>query len=177
MSLQIAQHDFLTDLPNRMLLNDRLTQAIALARRRGNHLAVLFVDLDRFKLVNDSLGHAIGDQLLRSVAERLVTCMRSADTVSRQGGDEFVVLLSEVAHAEDAAYTADKVIAAVRRLHHLDHQDLQITMSVGIAVYPADGTDAETLLKNADLALLHAKTQGRSNHQFFEPEMSARASA
>jgi diguanylate cyclase (GGDEF)-like protein len=160
-----------------MLLNDRLTQAIAAAHRHKNLLALLFLDVDHFKQINDSLGHALGDQLLQSIARRLVACVRESDTVSRQGGDEFVVLLSEVAHAEDAAYTADKVIAAVRRLHHLDHQDLQITMSVGIAVYPADGTDAETLLKNADLALLHAKTQGRSNHQFFEPEMSARASA
>jgi len=173
----LAEHDFLTELPNRMLLNDRLTQAMTLAHRHRKSLAVLFLDVDHFKHINDSLGHAIGDQLLRSIARRLVACVRESDTVSRQGGDEFVVLLSEVAHAEDAAYTADKVIAAVRRLHHLDHQDLQITMSVGIAVYPADGTDAETLLKNADLALLHAKTQGRSNHQFFEPEMSARASA
>jgi diguanylate cyclase (GGDEF)-like protein/PAS domain S-box-containing protein len=173
----LAQHDFLTELPNRMLLNDRLTQAIAAAHRHKNLLALLFLDVDHFKQINDSLGHALGDQLLQSIARRLVACVRESDTVSRQGGDEFVVLLSEVAHAEDAAYTADKVIAAVRRLHHLDHQDLQITMSVGIAVYPADGTDAETLLKNADLALLHAKTQGRSNHQFFEPEMSARASA
>ena len=172
----LAQHDFLTELPNRMLLNDRLTQAIASAHRHKNLLALLFLDVDHFKQINDSLGHAIGDQLLQSIARRLVACVRESDTVSRQGGDEFVVLLSEVAHAEDAAYTADKVIAAVRRLHHLDHQDLQITMSVGIAVYPADGTDAETLLRNADLALLHAKTQGRSKHQFFEPDMSVRAS-
>ena len=108
MSLQavyLAQHDFLTDLPNRMLLNDRLTQAIALARRHGHRLAVLFLDLDRFKHVNDSLGHVIGDTLLQSVARRLVTCVRSSDTVSRQGGDEFVVLLSEIEHADDAAAT------------------------------------------------------------------------
>jgi diguanylate cyclase (GGDEF)-like protein/PAS domain S-box-containing protein len=171
----MAQHDFLTELPNRMLLNDRLTRAIASAHRHKNLLAVLFLDVDHFKHINDSLGHAIGDQLLQSIARRLVGCVRESDTVSRQGGDEFVVLLSEVAHAEDAAFTADKVLAAVRRPHHLDHQDLHVTVSVGIGVYPADGADAETLLKSADLALIRAKTRGRSNHQFFEPDMSVRA--
>jgi diguanylate cyclase (GGDEF)-like protein/PAS domain S-box-containing protein len=171
----LAQHDFLTELPNRMLLNDRLTQAIASAHRHKNLLAVLFLDVDHFKHINDSLGHAIGDQLLQSIARRLVACVRESDTVSRQGGDEFVVLLSEVARAEDAAFTADKVLAAMSRPHHLDHQDLHVTVSVGIGVYPADGADAETLLKSADLALFHAKTHGRSNHQFFEPDMSVRA--
>jgi diguanylate cyclase (GGDEF)-like protein/PAS domain S-box-containing protein len=171
----LAQHDFLTKLPNRMLLNDRLTQAIAAAHRHKNLLAVLFLDVDHFKHINDSLGHAIGDQLLQSIARRLVACVRESDTVSRQGGDEFVVLLSEVAHAEDAAFTAHKVLAAVSRPHRLEHQDLHVTVSVGIGVYPADGTGAETLLKSADLALVHAKSHGRSNHQFFEPEMSVRA--
>jgi len=171
----LAQHDFLTELPNRMLLNDRLTQAIASAHRHKNLLAVLFLDVDHFKQINDSLGHAIGDQLLQSIARRLVACVRESDTVSRQGGDEFVVLLSEVARAEDAAFTADKVLAAVSRLHRLDHQDLHVTVSVGIGVYPADGADAETLLKSADLAMIRAKTRGRGNHQFFEPDVSARA--
>ena len=171
----LAQHDFLTELPNRMLLNDRLTQALALAHRHGKSLAVLFLDVDHFKHINDSLGHAIGDQLLRSIARRLVTCVRSSDTVSRQGGDEFVVLLSEVTHAEDAAFTADKILAAVNRPHRIGHQDVNVTVSVGISVYPADGADAETLLKNADLALFHAKAHGRSNHQFFEPNMSVHA--
>jgi diguanylate cyclase (GGDEF)-like protein/PAS domain S-box-containing protein len=170
----LAQHDFLTELPNRMLLNDRLTQAIALAHRHGKLLAVLFLDVDHFKRINDSLGHAIGDQLLKSIAERLVACVRSSDTVSRQGGDEFVVLLSEVARAEDVALSADKILAAVSRPHRIDHQDLRITVSVGIGVYPTDGEDAETLLKNADLALFRAKSQGRSNHQFFEPKISVR---
>lgn len=171
----LAQHDFLTKLPNRMLLSDRLTQAIASAHRHKKLLAVLFLDVDHFKHINDSLGHTTGDQLLQSIARRLVACVRDSDTVSRQGGDEFVVLLSEVARAEDAAFTADKVLAAVSRLHRIDHQDLHVTVSVGIGVYPADGADAETLLKNADLALRHAKTHGRSNHQFFEPDMSVRA--
>jgi diguanylate cyclase (GGDEF)-like protein/PAS domain S-box-containing protein len=171
----LAQHDFLTGLPNRMLLNDRLTQAIASADRHRKSLAVLFLDLDHFKHINDSLGHAIGDQLLRSIAGRLVACVRSSDTVSRQGGDEFVVLLSEVARAEDAALTADKILSVASRPHRIDHQDLQVTVSVGIGVYPDDGADAETLLRNADLALVHAKAHGRSNHQFFKPHMSVRA--
>ncbi len=168
----LAQHDFLTQLPNRMLLNDRLTQAITLAQRHGQSLAVLFLDVDHFKHINDSLGHAVGDQLLQSIAARLVECVRSSDTVSRQGGDEFVILLSEVAHAEDAALAADKILAAVSRPHCIDHQDLHVTVSVGIGVFPADGADAETLLKSADLALFHAKAHGRSNHQFFKPDMS-----
>jgi len=171
----LAQHDFLTELPNRMLLNDRLTQAIASARRYGKSLAVLFVDVDHFKQVNDSLGHAIGDQLLKSIANRLVACVRRSDTVSRQGGDEFLILLSQVAHAEDAAFTADKILAEVSKPHRIDRQDLHVTVSVGVGVYPADGADAETLVKKADLALLHAKAHGRSNRQFFEPDMSVHA--
>jgi diguanylate cyclase len=145
-----------------------------LARRHGKSLALLFLDVDHFKRINDSLGHAIGDQLLKSIAQRLVACVRSSDTVSRQGGDEFVVLLSEVARAEDVALTADKILAAVSRPHHIDHQDFHITVSVGIGVYPTDGADAETLLKNTDLALFHAKSHGRSNHKFFKPGMHVR---
>ena len=162
----LAQHDFLTQLPNRMLLNDRLTQAITLAQRHGQSLAVLFLDVDHFKHVNDSLGHAIGDQLLQSVARRLVESVRSSDTVSRQGGDEFVILLPEVGRAEDAALAADKILAAVSRPHRIDSQDVHVTVSVGIGVFPADGADAEPLLKSADLALFHAKAQGRSSHRF-----------
>jgi diguanylate cyclase (GGDEF)-like protein/PAS domain S-box-containing protein len=170
----LAQHDCLTELPNRMLLNDRLTQAIALSLRHGKSLAVLFLDVDHFKHINDSLGHAIGDQLLKSIAQRLVACVRSSDTVSRQGGDEFVVLLSEVAQPKDAAFTADKILAAVSKPHRIGDQNLNVTVSVGIGVYPDDGADAETLLRNADLALFHAKSHGRSNHQFFEANMSVR---
>ena len=171
----LAQHDFLTELPNRMLLNDRLTQAIASAQRHRTSLAVLFLDVDHFKHINDSLGHAIGDQVLQSIAQRLVACVRRSDTVSRQGGDEFVLLLSEVARTEDAAFTADKILAAVSRPHRIGHQDLHVTVSVGIGVYPDDGADAETLLKNADIALFQAKAHGRSNHQFFEPDMNEHA--
>jgi diguanylate cyclase (GGDEF)-like protein/PAS domain S-box-containing protein len=178
----LAQHDFLTGLPNRMLLNDRLTQAIASAHRHRKSLAVLFLDVDHFKQINDSLGHAMGDQLLHSIAQRLVACVRDSDTVSRHGGDEFVVLLSEVTRAEDAALTANKILAAVSRPHRIGHQDVNVqdvnvTVSVGIGVYPDDGADAGTLLKNADLALFQAKAQGRSNHQFFDPDRNVRATA
>jgi diguanylate cyclase (GGDEF)-like protein/PAS domain S-box-containing protein len=175
LSLQIAQHDFLTDLPNRMLLSDRLTQAISFARRRGNHLAVLFVDLDRFKLVNDSLGHAIGDQLLQSVAERLVTCVRSSDTVSRQGGDEFVVLLSQVEHAEDAAITARKMLTALSVPHSITEQTLQVTASIGVSIYPDDGLDGDALVKSADAAMYRAKATGGHNYQFFGLDLTVRS--
>ena len=173
----LAQHDFLTELPNRMLLNDRLTQAIVAARRHRTSLAVLFVDVDHFKHINDSLGHTAGDQLLKSVARRLVACVRTSDTVSRHGGDEFVVLLSEVGRAEDASLSADKIIAALSIPHRIDHQDLRVTVSVGIGVYPDDGMDAETLLKNADTALFHAKAQGRGNHKFFQRDRNVPAQA
>jgi diguanylate cyclase (GGDEF)-like protein/PAS domain S-box-containing protein len=175
MSLQMAQHDALTALPNRMLLNDRLTQAISLARRRGNHLAVLFVDLDRFKLVNDSLGHDMGDQLLQSVAECLVTCVRSSDTVSRQGGDEFVVLLSQVEHAEDAAIGARKVLTALSAPHHLAEQALQVTASIGVSIYPDDGQDGDALIKGADAAMYRAKATGGNNYQFLGLDSAARS--
>jgi diguanylate cyclase (GGDEF)-like protein/PAS domain S-box-containing protein len=166
----LAQHDFLTELPNRMLLNDRLTQAMALAHRHRHSLAVLFVDVDHFKLINDTHGHAIGDLLLKSIAQRLVACVRNSDTVSRYGGDEFVVLLTEVAHSEDAALSADKILAALSVPRRIENQELHVTVSVGIGVYPDDGTDAETLLKNADTALLNAKSLGRNNRQFFRPD-------
>jgi diguanylate cyclase (GGDEF)-like protein/PAS domain S-box-containing protein len=167
----LAQHDFLTELPNRMLLNDRLSQAIALAHRHRSSVAVLFADVDNFKRVNDTLGHAIGDRVLQSVARRLVGCVRSADTVSRLGGDEFVVLLSEVARPEDAGLRGKNILAALSASHRIEEQDLNVTVSMGISVYPADGQDAETLLKHADAALLHAKAKGGNNHQFFEPDM------
>jgi len=158
----LAQHDILTGLPNRLLLTDRLDRAIAAARRHGSSMAVLFVDLDRFKRINDRLGHAAGDQLLKSVASRLAARVRESDTVSRHGGDEFVVLLPEVACAEDAAFSADSLLAAIAAPHRVEGRDLYVTASVGIGVYPTDGTDAETLLKKADLALLGAKAQRRA---------------
>src|SRR6202023_1324262 len=131
----LAQHDFLTDLPNRLLFNDRLAQAMSAAQRHAEQLAVLFVDVDRFKHVNDSLGHAIGDQLLMSVAERLTANVRGSDTVSRQGGDEFVILLSTIARAEDAAVSAVKILTALSMPHQIKEHELQITLSIGSAVY------------------------------------------
>jgi len=171
----LAQYDYLTDLPNRLLLNDRLTQAISQAHRNQQHPAVLFVDVDRFKHVNDSLGHLIGDKLLMSIAQRMVACVRSSDTVSRQGGDEFLILLSSVAHAEDAALTAQKILTLVAMPHRVEEHDLQITLSIGIGIYPDDGTDSETLVRNADIAMFNAKDGGRNNYQFFRPAMNERA--
>ncbi len=156
MSLRIshlASHDPLTDLPNRLLLADRLARALALARRHRRRLAVLFLDIDRFKYINDSLGHMLGDELLRSVGREVAMCVRSSDTVSRHGGDEFVVVLSELEHAEDAATGAQKIIVALAKPHKLAGHELHITVSIGISVYPDDGEDAETLLKSADMAL------------------------
>jgi diguanylate cyclase (GGDEF)-like protein/PAS domain S-box-containing protein len=171
----LASHDPLTDLPNRLLLRDRLTRALALAHRHERQLAVLFVDIDRFKHVNDSLGHALGDELLRIVGREMTMCVRSSDTVSRHAGDEFVVVLSELEHSEDAALGATKIIAAVARPHELSGHQLHITASIGISVYPEDGADAETLLKRAEMALYHAKEQGRDGFQFFEPGLNMRA--
>jgi diguanylate cyclase (GGDEF)-like protein/PAS domain S-box-containing protein len=171
----LAQHDSLTDLPNRILLSDRLTEAIAMAHRYRRKLAVLYVDVDRFKHINDSLGHDIGDRLLQSVAARLHACVRSSDTVSRQGGDEFVVLLSEVTHVQHAGISAEKILLALRTPHRIDQHELRLTVSIGIASYPDDGMEAEVLMKNADFAMYHAKESGRNNYQFFQPEMNIRA--
>ncbi len=170
-----AEHDFLTGLPNRMLLNDRVDRAIGLSGRHTTRVAMLFLDLDGFKHINDSLGHSTGDKLLQSVARRLVECVRDSDTVSRQGGDEFVVLLSEMQQWEDAALTAKRMLLAVAKGHSIDQHDLHLTTSIGISVYPDDGLDAETLIKNADTAMYQAKENGRSRYQFFEPAMNVRA--
>jgi len=170
-----AQHDFLTGLPNRMLFSDRVGQAITLARRHHKHIAVLFLDLDGFKHINDSLGHPTGDKLLQSIAQRLVAIVRGADTVSRQGGDEFVVLLSEVERAEDAAVTAKRMLQGVAGAHLVDAHALHVTASIGVSVYPDDGQDAETLIKNADTAMYQAKANGRQSFKFFTPAMNVRA--
>jgi diguanylate cyclase (GGDEF)-like protein/PAS domain S-box-containing protein len=171
----LAQHDYLTDLPNRMLLNDRLTQAIAQAHRRGQRLAVLFLDLDRFKHVNDSLGHGMGDTLLQSVAQRLTRLIRGSDTVSRQGGDEFIVLLSDIDHADTAAASAQKIIGVLVAPHDVAQHQLHVTVSIGISIFPNDGADAETLIKCADTAMYQAKASGRNSYQFFERDMNVRA--
>ena len=171
---RLARHDALTGLPNRTLFYDRLTGAIASAQRHKHQLAVLFIDLDGFKHVNDSLGHGVGDQLLRLVANRLSSSVRSTDTVSRQGGDEFVVLLSEVHHREHVATTAAKIVAAMSGPHQVGKHELHVTPSIGIAMYPDDGDDAETLIKHADIAMYYAKDHGRNNFQFFTQEMNTR---
>lgn len=170
----LAQHDALTNLPNRVLLDDRITQAIAWARRHGTKLALLFLDLDNFKHINDSLGHATGDKLLQSVAQRLRGCVRSSDTISRLGGDEFVILVMQDKYAQNAVRTADKILAALATPHAIDEHDLHVTTSIGISVYPVDGQDAETLIKHADIAMYHAKEKGRNNYQFFKDEMNVR---
>lgn len=171
---RLARHDALTGLPNRSLLRDRLEGAIASAHRHVHHLAVLFLDLDRFKQVNDSLGHATGDQLLQAVAARLSESVRTTDTVCRQGGDEFVILLSEVQHREDAAAAAAKIISAVNGPHRVGPHELHVTVSVGIAMYPDDGSDADTLIRTADIAMYEAKDHGRDDYRFFESQMNTR---
>jgi diguanylate cyclase (GGDEF)-like protein/PAS domain S-box-containing protein len=170
-----AEHDFLTGLPNRMLLNDRIGQAVASARRRKKQVAVLFLDIDGFKHINDSLGHPIGDKLLQSIGKRLTSAVRGADTVSRQGGDEFVVLLADLSQAEDAVVMAARILRTVAESHSIDQHDLHVTTSIGVSVYPDDGQDAETLIKNADTAMYQAKENGRQSYQFFKPAMNARA--
>jgi diguanylate cyclase (GGDEF)-like protein/PAS domain S-box-containing protein len=171
----LAKHDFLTGLPNRVLLNDRITQAIALAKRRRGNLAVLFLDLDNFKFINDSLGHAVGDALLKSVAKGLSTCIRSSDTVSRQGGDEFVILVTENRQAENAAITAEKILSKLAEPHVIAEHHLHVTASIGISLYPVDGDNAETLIKNADNAMYCAKGKGRNNYQYFKNAMNLQA--
>ncbi len=171
----LAHHDFLTNLPNRVLLNDRIAQAVANAKRHQTQFSVLFLDLDNFKNINDSLGHGVGDKLLQSVSKRLVGCVRNADTVSRQGGDEFIILLEENKNAMDVALTADKILQDLTLPHQIKKSHLYISTSIGISVYPNDGEDAETLIKNADTAMYFAKQKGRNNYQFFKQNMNTRA--
>ena len=170
----LVQRDVLTGLPNRAILGEHLSRAIALARRHVHQLAVLFMDVDRFKDINDSLGHAIGDQVLQQIGGRLLACVRSSDTVSRQGGDEFVLLLSEVTHAEDAGHRTQHIINALALPYTVTYHEIHITVSVGISVYPNDGEDAATLMRAADTAMYQAKERGRNNYQFFTPEMNTR---
>ena len=165
-------HDPLTKLPNRLLLEDRIGQALESCRRAGSRCAVLFVDLDRFKAVNDSLGHLYGDELLRSVADRLRSTMRAEDTVSRLGGDEFVVLVREVGHAQDASVVAQKVLDAVSAAVLIHGRELCVTPSVGVALYPEHGASAQALINNADAAMYHVKKSGRNAFQVFSPALS-----
>ena len=172
----LADHDALTGLPNRRLLEDRLTQALALSYRNRKQTAVMFVDLDRFKAVNDLLGHAAGDILLKEVAQRLVRQLRVGDTICRIGGDEFVVVLPELKRAADAAQVARKVLEQLSQPLMVEERELIVTPSIGIAVFPDDGRDAETLIRNSDAAMYHAKELGRANYQFFTAEMNQAAS-
>lgn len=161
-----AQHDFLTGLPNRMLLMERLTRAIGMANRHRKQIALLFVDLDHFKQINDSFGHGVGDHLLQDVAEEIRTCIRATDTVSRHGGDEFVILLTEIEQRQDAAQIAEKLLARFSTPRTIDGHDLDVAMSIGIAVYPESGLDADTLIQSADAAMYTAKKSGRNGFQF-----------
>jgi diguanylate cyclase (GGDEF)-like protein len=170
-----AHYDLLTNLPNRSTFHDRLTVALAQATRNRKMLAVLFVDLDRFKTIVDTLGHAIGDQLLRGVAERLSASLEEGDTLARLGGDEFVILLPQINRADRAVRAAQRILDAIKPPFHFNQNELHITMSIGITLYPYDGEDADTLLKNADTALYRAKEQGRNNYQLYTPAMNARA--
>jgi diguanylate cyclase (GGDEF)-like protein/PAS domain S-box-containing protein len=178
MSIQMthtAHHDTVTSLPNRLLLDDRITQSISMALRQSRPFAVLFLDLDHFKTVNDSLGHAGGDELLRSVSKRLLSCVRGSDTVSRQGGDEFAILLPEITHAEDAATCAAKILVSLNAPYIIGSRTVHVGTSIGISLYPRDGADSETLLRSADMAMYHAKERGRGNFQFFEAAMNLKA--
>ena len=174
--LHMAQHDFLTGLANRALLTERLTRAIGLAQRKEKQVALLFVDLDNFKQINDTLGHAIGDKLLQSVANRMTEVVRATDTVCRQGGDEFVVLLTEIEQHQDAAQVAEKLIAAFALPHIIHECEIDVTLSIGVSVYPDDGNDVESLFQHADAAMYRAKTAGRNNYQFFRTTMNSHKS-
>jgi diguanylate cyclase (GGDEF)-like protein/PAS domain S-box-containing protein len=173
--LHMAFHDPLTGLPNRMLFNDRAEQAIAMTRRDNEVLALLFIDLDRFKAINDTLGHAAGDRLLCEVSDRLRECVRESDTVSRFGGDEFNLMLTKVRNQSDIELIAHKILRALRRPFNIEGHELHGTASIGIALFPRDGNDVQTLIKNADTALYRAKDLGRNNYQIFNPAMNARA--
>jgi diguanylate cyclase (GGDEF)-like protein/PAS domain S-box-containing protein len=168
----LAHHDSLTGLPNRVLLIERISHGIVLAERHRKRLALVFMDLDEFKRVNDSLGHAVGDKLLRSVADHLAECVRATDTLCRQGGDEFVMLLSEIEEPQDAAQVVDKLRVALAAPYLVAGYDLNVTLSAGIAVFPDHGNDAETLMQNADTAMYRAKARGRDGYLFYRPGMN-----
>jgi len=171
----LAHHDALTNLPNRLLLRDRLEHAIDHARRNGHTVAVLFLDLDHFKSINDSLGHPVGDQVLQGVAERLVGCVRQDDTVARLGGDEFVVLLEQVGGLEHAGKVTKKVLDLFTNPVVVDKHEISISSSIGVSLYPRDGNDVDSLLKHADAAMYRAKDKGRNTSQFYTEELSSDA--
>ncbi len=172
---RLAHYDATTELPNRVLLQDRLLHAINQSVRAGTRLALLFLDLDGFKLINDSLGHAAGDEVLRLVGVRLCSRLRKADVVARVGGDEFAVVLSEVGQDSDIQLICDQLLQVVTEPYELGGQHGSVTTSIGIAVYPEDGDDVQTLLKHADAAMYQAKERGKNRYVFYEPEMNKRA--
>ncbi|SDW87508.1 GGDEF domain-containing protein [Nitrosomonas communis] len=169
---QMATHDGLTGLPNRYLLHDRIKQVLAHDRRTHEQAAVLFVDLDRFKSINDSQGHAIGDLLLQEVAARLTAIIRSADTVARHGGDEFIILLQNIKDSQEVKVVAQKILNKLAQPFYIHGKELHIGGSIGIALFPHDGDDVETLLRNSDIAMYHAKKSGRNSYWFSSPEMN-----
>ncbi|WP_229427253.1 sensor domain-containing protein [Massilia atriviolacea] len=169
----LAEHDFLTDLPNRVLFLDRLHQALVSARRQHSKVAVMFLDLDRFKGINDSFGHHVGDAVLKEVATRLTGCVRGVDTVSRQGGDEFVVILADIGGVDQAAHVASSVMHAVAQPVRSNGHTISLSVSIGIALCPDDGLDVDTLLRHADVAMYHAKQNGRNAFSFFNADMNA----
>jgi diguanylate cyclase (GGDEF)-like protein len=167
----LALHDALTGLPNRRLLEDRIAQGLATASRAGRGMAVMFVDLDQFKIINDTLGHRTGDLLLQAVAERLRAALRAVDTISRIGGDEFVVVLPEARSKTAAAEVAARVLQSLAQPHSIEGNELRVTPSIGISLYPEHGTDVELLINRADAAMYRAKQMGRANFQFFAADM------
>lgn len=171
----LAHHDSLTGLPNRVMLNLRLEHSLELAERTGGALAILFLDLDHFQHINDSLGHQVGDQVLRETARRIESVARRSDTVARLGGDEFCVVMDNLASPDQAGQLADKLIAAIEPLFHIEHMNLSLGVSIGVSVYPRDGGSAVELMKNADAALYRAKQQGRNNYQFYIDDLSSEA--
>lgn len=162
-----ATHDALTGLPNRVLFNERLTHMLAEARRYDQTIAVMYMDLDHFKLINDTFGHNSGDMLLKQVSARLTDILREMDTVCRMGGDEFTLLLSHITEPKDAALVAEKIISEFRRPFRLEDCEVSVSTSIGIVIYPSDGSDAETLLKRADTAMYRAKEKGRNRYHFY----------
>jgi diguanylate cyclase (GGDEF)-like protein/PAS domain S-box-containing protein len=171
----LAFHDALTGLPNRLLFSDRLTMALAQAHRSRQKLAAIYLDLDRFKVINDSLGHKVGDELLRRVADRLRLCIREEDTIARLGGDEFILLVPRLSSEEDVETVGRKILTAIRLPFTIDDREVFLTTSIGISVYPEDGIDSETLVQNADTAMYRAKERGRDNYQLYSPAMNPRA--